>query len=185
MRMTEALLTPNQWSRPCKPMLEIWAIAVHWYLNAGQSARGAVAWWEQRKDGRHGYGSGHYAIDDSGIILAVPTTERAYHVGALPEEQPAFTRKYLDDPNAHCIGIELAHADWTGKPSDSVWANLVELCAILCELYAIPESMILTHWDITGTRPHWNGLPCHRWFVEQPGELARLQADVRERRNAP
>ncbi len=181
IEITEALLSTNIWSRPQKPMLDIRAIAIHFFLNAGQSARGAVAYWEQRKYGRTGYGSGHYALDDKEMLIVVPTSERAYHVGALVKDQTPLTRKYLDDPNAHCIGVELAHADMTGEPSDIVWMNLVELCAILCDRFRIPVHMILTHFDITGMRPQWNEIPCHRWFVEQPGELARLQAEVKER----
>ncbi len=178
MDITEALLTPNVWSRSQKPMLDICAIAIHFYLKAGQSARDAVAYWENRKYGRTGYGSGHYALDDKETLIVVPINERAYHVGALKKDQTLLTRKYLDDPNAHCIGIELAHPDMTGKPSEIVWQNTVELCAWLCDKFWIPIHMILTHFDITGMRPQWNGIPCHRWFVEQPGEMARLRAEV-------
>lgn len=181
MKITEKLLTPNKWSRPQKPMLEVRAIAIHFYLNAGQSARGAVAHWERRKHGKSGYGSGHYALDDRETLIVVPTSERAYHVGALRSEQSDFTRKYLDDPNAHCIGVELAHADMTGKPSAIVWENSLDLCAMLCALYAVPVHMIVTHFDITGMRAHWKGEPCHKWFVTQPGELARFQSEVKER----
>lgn len=181
MEITKALLTPNNWSRSQKPMLDVRAIAIHFYLKAGQSARNAVAHWERRKHGRLGYGSGHYALDDRETLLVVPTDERAYHLGA--ETYTEFTNRYLDsDPNAHVIGIELAHADVTGKPSTIVWENTVELCADLCDQLHVPVNMIVTHFDITGMRPQWNGIPCHRWFVEQPGELARLQAEVRERK---
>ena len=180
MVMTEKLLTPNSWSRPRTDIIEVRAIVLHWFFDPGKSARGAVSWWEQRKNGKNGYGSGHYAIDDSETIIAVPTTEVAYHVGA--ESYTDFASTYLEgQPNFYTLAVEMSHGDMTGRPSQMVWEHAVELVRLLCDLYSVPESMIVTHFDITGMRPYWRGHPCHKWFVTQPGEMAQFRVDVRER----
>ena len=180
MKITEKLLTPNSYSRPRKAIREVRAIVLHWYLKPGQSARGAVLHWELRKEGSRGYGSGHYALDDNEVLLAVPTAEVAYHVGS--DKYTEFTENFLEgDPNYYTLGVEMAHDDMTGRPSSSVRAKALNVVAMLCELYAVPVNMIVTHFDITGMRPHWKREPCHKHFVTQPGELARFQAEVKER----
>lgn len=179
--MTEALLTPNPHSRPGRRLGAVLAIVLHWYAHPGQSARGARQWWEDRKGGGNGYGSAHIAIDDREALLCVPLHEVAYHVGA--ETYTRFQQDALGAyPNGHTIGVELAHEDWTGRPSLTVWETALSVVAGLCDRFGVRESAIVTHWDVTGMRPHWNGVPCHRWFVEQPGELARFRHEVRGQR---
>ncbi len=181
MKITEKLLTPNTWSRSQKAIREVRAIVLHWFFDPGKSARGAVAWWEKRKNGKNGYGSGHYALDDKEILIAIPTTEVAYHAGS--DTYTDFANSYLEGkPNYYTLGVELSHTDMTGKPSLTVWNNAVELVKLLCEMYNVPESMIVGHWDITGMRPYWHGHPCPKWFTTQPGEFAQFRADVRGRR---
>ena len=179
--MTEALLTPNRYSRPMRALKQVRAIVIHWYAHPGQTARGARQWWEDRKDGGNGYGSAHIAIDDAEALLCVPLEEMAYHVGA--ETYTRFAYEFLGNyPNAHSIGVELAHEDWTGKPSLTVWEKAISVVADLCDRLRLPESAIVTHFDVTGVRPHWSAGPCHKWFVEQPGELPRFRSDVRSAR---
>lgn len=178
--MIEKLLTPNKWSRSQRKIREHRAIALHWYLKAGQSARGAVAYWELRKEGDRGYGAGHVALDDDNTLLVIPTDEVAYHAGA--HEYTEFSDKYLEgDPNYYSLAIEMAHDDMTGRPSPKVWERAIEVAVQWCGEFAIPVHMIVTHWDLTGMQDHWGGHPCHKWFVENPGELARFQAEVKER----
>jgi len=178
--MTDALLSPNKWSRSQKPMIKPCMIVLHWLLNAGQSARDARLWWEGRKDGDRGYGAGHIIVDDHETLLCVPLTEVAYHVGILIPTPFAKRFSGIGGPNYYAIGVEMTHQDWTGKPTDSVWERTVKVCKDLCMWYNIPINMIVTHWDVTGMQEKWNGKPCHRWFVEQPGEMARFQNAVRE-----
>ena len=181
MTVREAYLTPNKWSRPGSNIIEVRAIVLHWFLAPGQAANSAVDWWDSRKGGANGYGSGHYALDDRETIAAVPESEIAYHVGS--DRYTSFTDSYLEgNPNAYTISIELSHGDMSGRPSLTVWNNATLLASLLCEKYAVPEHMIVTHWDITGMRPYWNGEPCHKWFVTRPGELAQFRHDVKERR---
>jgi N-acetylmuramoyl-L-alanine amidase CwlA len=182
MTMTEMLLTPNKYSRPQRPLSGVKAIVLHWFMSPGQSARSVWAWWDGRRLGDRGYGSAHVIIDDADTILAVPLDEMAYHVGS--QTYTDFALQYIGSyPNAHAIGVELAHADMTGRPSSTVWQKAVDVCVDLCRRFDVPVSMIVTHFDVTGMQPHWNGAPCHRWFVERPGELARFQAEVRARVN--
>jgi len=180
MKIREDPIAPSQWARPRRAIREHRAIVLHWYLNPGQLASSVVSYWDSRSDGLHGFGSGHYAIDDVEAIMAVPPDEIAYHVGS--ENYTDFAEKYLEgSPNYYTVAIEFSHPDMTGKPTDTVWERGVGLATMLCKTYAIPVDMIVTHFDITDMRPHWNSYPCHRWMVEQPGELVRFQQEVKER----
>jgi len=176
--MTEALLTPNKWSRPQRKLSEVKAIVLHWYMHPGESARGAREWWEMRKSGTSGFGSAHVAIDDRETLLCVPYDEMAYHVGANTYTQ--FALEQLSPyPNNCTIGVELAHADWAGKPSLDVWERALSVCIELCRRYRLPPTMIVTHFDVTGHQAKWGQYQCHQWFATQPGELARFRAQVR------
>jgi len=178
--MTEDLLTVNAWSRPGSHLRQVTAIVVHWFGAPGQLATQVRDYWEARKDGQNGWGSAHIAIDDRQTILAIPLNEIAYHVGA--EDYTEFALKEIGQyPNAHAIGVELAHHDWGGEPTPDVWLKTVSTLAYLCDRFGLPEGKIVTHWDVTGMRPYWKH-PCHRWFVQHPGELARLRAAVRKER---
>lgn len=180
MTIRGELLSPNPWSRPHERMRNVRAVVMHWFMNPGQLASSVVRYWESRKDGQHGFGSAHYAIDDKEIVCAVPPEEVAYHVGS--DHYSEFTEGWLGgEPNRCTLGVELAHRDMTGEPSVDVWNAAVALVAKLCAEHDVPTRMIVTHFDVTGMRPHWNGIPCHPWFVRQPGELARFRQEVQER----
>lgn len=181
--MNERLLTPNPYSRPMRKLLDVRAIVLHWFMAPKQTAAQVREYWERRKDGGGGYGSAHIIIDDREAILAVPLNEMAYHVGA--DAYTDFAERYIGNyPNSHTVGIEFAHPDMTGKPTLDVWERAISVVQTVAERFSIPESLIVTHWDITGMRPQWNGIPDHRWFVEQPGELARFRAEVAKARSA-
>lgn len=178
--MNEHLLTPNRWSRPGRPLDRVRAIVIHWFAGPGHSAAGVRDYWEARKSGAGGFGSAHLAIDDHETVLAIPLDEIAYHVGADDYTQYAVTH-IGPYPNAATVGVELAHDDWTGKPSLDVWERAVTVVADLCDRFRLGPERVVTHYDITGPRPHWpHGYPCHRWFVEQPGEFARFRLHVRQ-----
>lgn len=175
--MNERLLTPNQYSRPMRKLRTVSAIVLHWFMVPRQTAAQVREYWESRKDGQNGYGSAHIIIDDHEAMMTVPLTEMAYHVGA--DSYTEFAKRDIGAyPNANTIGVELAHDDMTGRPSLSVWERSVSVVADLIDRFHLPESMIVTHWAVTGMRPQWNGIPDHRWFVEQPGELDRFRHDV-------
>lgn len=175
--MTKRLLTKNQYSRSGRRLSGVKAIVIHWFAAPGQTANDVWHYWESRKDGTNSYGAAHIIIDDRSTVVAVPLDEIAYHVGS--DEYTQFASDHIGSyPNGHTIGVELAHDDWTGKPTFDVWGRAVGVCRELCARFTLPPDKVVTHWDVTGMRPHWNGRPCHRWFVEQPGELARLRAEI-------
>jgi N-acetylmuramoyl-L-alanine amidase CwlA len=179
--MNKRLLTPNQYSRPMRKLLSVRSIVLHWFMVPKQTAAQVREYWERRKDGGGGYGSAHIIIDNREAILAVPINEMAYHVGS--DNYTDFAERHIGNyPNAHTIGIELAHSDMTGKPTPDVWERAISVVANLANRFDIPEHMVVTHWDVTGMRPHWHNIPDHRWFVEQPGELARFRSEVAKAR---
>lgn len=180
MKYTDVFLTPNKYSRPGIPMERPKAIVLHWFMNPGTSALSARNWWERRVDGKNGYGSAHVAIDDNNVLRAVPFHEVAYHVGAL--HYTKFANDHIGkSPNFHCLGIELAHADMTGKPSQSVWDKAVDVAADICRLTNLKPDAIVTHFDITGMLDKWNGIPDHPWFNREAGEMARFRFEVGQR----
>ena len=174
---TKLLLTPNEYSRPMKPM-NVRGIVLHWVENPGQSARSVMHYFEQRKEGKHGYGSAHYIVDDEEIIQCIPWDEMAYHVGAKQYTEMALKR-FGPYPNSFLIGIELCHPDWTGKPTAKTLFNAEGLCCDLCMLYHIdPVEYIVTHYQITNkVTPRG---PCPKWFIEHPSELDMFRLKVKE-----
>jgi len=173
MMITKLHLTPNEWSRPQRPIRDVRAIVLHWVQNPGTSARANRDFFEMRKDGRHGYGSAHFIADDTEIVACIPIGEMAYHVGA--SEYTDFARMYLGPyPNSYTIGIEMCHPTDTGEPTPVVWEKTVELTSELLLAHALRPHHITTHHNITGKR-------CHRWFVDHPAELERFRWAVASR----
>lgn len=173
MKITEALLTINEFSRPAKPIYAT-GIALHWVENAKTYAIANRRYFEERKRGGKGYGSAHYIIDMSGeIIWCIPEREMAYHVGADRYTEYA-KRNFGDYPNSHLIGIELCHVDDYGKMTKATWAAAVELCAYICLNKGIEPVYITTHSAITMKR-------CPRWFVDHPKELFRFRQEVKDK----
>lgn len=170
MQITKAHLTPNEYSRPQKPLLSTRAIVLHWVGNPSTSARANRDFWESRKDGGNGYGSAHLIVDDREIIEAIPLFEMAYHVGA--ESYTPFALEFLSSyPNNCTLGIEMTHPDWTGRPSEDTWQRTVRLVADLLLSQRLKAHNITTHHAITGK-------DCPRWMVRHPAELERFRWDV-------
>lgn len=169
MKVSIDLLTPNEWSRPQRPVTPR-GIILHWVENAGQPARGVRSWFEGRKDGQTGYGSAHDIVGLDGEVLhVVPYDEMAYHVGADNYLPPALSM-FGAYPNATTLGIEMTHPEWDGKPTPETLLATAELCAVLCATYRIdPIRNIQTHSWVTGKQTVRG--PCHKWFVEHPDDL--------------
>lgn len=180
MKITKKLLEVNDYSRPTKPLHSTQAIVLHWFANPNSSALGVWRYFNDRKDGRNGYGSAHYLIDDDQIINCIPIHEVAYHVGSNRPIHPNSTQIYTDlahekfskycnsstSPNFVTIGIELAHINWEGEFSKETLRKAEILCVNLClRLDLNPLTDILTHHQIVG----WKD--CPRWFVDHPEQL--------------
>jgi N-acetylmuramoyl-L-alanine amidase len=187
MNITDALLSPNQFSRPGKPLEAVRAVVVHYLGNPGQGPQGARDYWESLKtqdaaDARPDISaSAHYVVGFEGEILrAIPEDEKAYHCGAASytDAARAFFGDYCapdSSPNRCTIGVELCHPDATGKPEDATRAAAVELVRDLCDRYALnPLFAVWRHWDVTGKA-------CPKWYVDNPDEWARFILDLTPR----
>lgn len=163
----EKLLTPNEWSRPQRPLEQIRGIALHWVGNPNTSAEFNWRYFEQRKNGRDGYGSAHCIADPHGIIRCIPDHEMAYHVGAEQYTEEAL-RRWGPYPNAFLLSLEMCHPDWTGRFETATLFHARLQCAYWCWRYDLnPASDITTHYAVTGKE-------CPRWFVRNPEELDRF-----------
>lgn len=173
MNIRKDLLTVNKFSRPCRDLLSVKKIVLHWVANPGTTAKQNRNFFEMRKNGQYGYGSAHYICDDTEIIQCIPNDEIAYHVGS--KQYTDYGLKISSYPNARTIGIEFCHPDETGKPLYATYKHIIELCKHLCNLFKLdPMKDITTHNAITGK-------DCPKYYVDVPTELFRLKDDVRRR----
>ena len=170
MQITRLHLTPNEYSRPQRPIRLVKSVVLHWVENPGSSARANRNYFESRKDGMLGYGSAHYIVDDREVIEAIPPEEMAYHVGAKWYSE--FATEFLGEyPNDCTLGVEMCHPDWSGKLSLETWQRTVRLVAELLLANALRAHHITTHHAITGKE-------CPKWFVTHQAELDRFRWDV-------
>lgn len=177
MDLIQDLLTINEYSRPGTKLKGIKGIVVHWVANPNTSAKANRNFFENRKNGKSGYGSAHYIIDLNGSVLqCIPSSEMAYHVGANSYKASAV--KTLGSyPNATTLGIECTHTDWNGKMTNETYESLLELCKDLCMVYKLnPLTDLYRHYDITGK-------DCHKWFVDNLKEWEKFKKEVIERMN--
>jgi len=170
-----AYLTPNQYSRPRRALNKVKGLALHWVGNAGTSAMFNRNFFEERKNGKLGYGSAHYIIGLGGeIVQCIPLAEMAYHVGA-DEYTPYALGKFGIYPNNCTIGIEFCHIDWFGKYTQETIDSAIELCTDLCDHFDLePLDDITTHHAITGKL-------CPKWFVVHPVDFEGFKQNVHRR----
>jgi N-acetylmuramoyl-L-alanine amidase len=175
MQIQEMLLTKNPYSRPGKEIREVKGIVIHWVANPNSTAQANRNFFENRKSGKIGYGSAHYIIDlDGTVILAIPPTEMAYHVGAKQYKEGAIKR-LGDYPNSTTLGIECTHMDWKGTMTQSTYEKLIHLTIDLCKTYKLnPLTDLYRHYDITGKI-------CHKWFVDHLDEWQKFKKTVNEK----
>ena len=186
MQIIQDLLTINEYSRPARKLREILGIVMHWTANPAASAKQNRDFFESKKTGMSGYGSAHYIIDQSGLIIAaIPENETAYHCGS-DKADPASGRIYTDEarrrfgryasvnnsPNNCTIGVELCPTDATGNFTDETINAAVELCADICRRYNLPAQAITTHHDVVG----WKN--CPKLWTEKPQLLTAFQFTV-------
>lgn len=161
MKITEAFLTPNRYSRPQIPLKDITKIAVHYVGNPNTSAKANRSFfeglkdqipdktdkWRLNSDGTYQlykgekiklqFVSSHFVIGLSGEILqCIPTDEISYCTNRA---------------NTYTISIECCHPDATGKFTAATEKSLAELCAYLCREFRLdPIKDIIRHYDVTG-----------------------------------
>ena len=170
MKIVTRLLTPNEYSRPRTKLKGVKAIVLHWVANPGTSAEGNWNYFEKHPD--KSYGSAHFIIDSTGLILwAIPLNEMAYHVGA--DVYTDWSRQHLGGyPNNCTIGIELCHLDWEGTMTDGCIEAAHQLCMLLCTAFKLdPMESIIRHYDVTGKE-------CPKWYVDHHDELEKFRYEV-------
>ena len=190
MQIIQDLLTINEYSRPARQLREVLAVVMHWTANPAASAKQNRDFFETRKTGCGGYGSAHYIIDQSGLIIAaVPEYEVAYHTGTGGQKDPASGKEYTDEArqrfgrytnennsvNNCTIGIELCPIDEAGNFTDETIAAAIELCADICKRHGLSANEITTHHNIVG----WKD--CPRLWTNNPHLLDAFRYSVQDK----
>ena len=143
MKITDALLTPNKYSRPQIPLKSVKKVVLHYVGNPKSSAMANRNYFENQKNGGR-YVSSHYIVGLSGEILR-----------CVPENEVAYCS---NQANTYSISIECCHPDATGKFTDMTTASAAELCAYLLKKYGLKVDDLIRHYDVTGKQ-------CPLWFV--------------------
>lgn len=143
MKITDALLTPNKFSRPQIPLKSVKKVVLHYVGNPKSSAMANRNYFENQKSGGR-YVSSHYIVGLSGEILR-----------CVPENEVAYCS---NQANTYSISIECCHPDATGKFTDATTASAAELCAYLLKKYGLSVNDLIRHYDVTGKQ-------CPLWFV--------------------
>jgi hypothetical protein len=150
---------------------------IHWFENAGQDVDGVYNWFEGRKSGLYDFGGCHAGLGLHGQVQYwIPWNERTYHVGG-EWYNPEAVKLFGYQPNMSTVGVEWAHPDWTGKPTDATYKSGIIVYARICtENDLDPMTRIVTHSFITGKRTERGS--CHKWFYEHPMELQAFRGYV-------
>ena len=143
MKITDALLTPNKFSRPQIPLKSVKKVVLHYVGNPKSSAMANRNYFENQKNGGR-YVSSHYIVGLEGEILR-----------CVPENEVAYCS---NQANTYSISIECCHPDATGKFTDATTASAAELCAYLLKKYGLSVDDLIRHYDVTGKQ-------CPLWFV--------------------
>ena len=143
MQITDALLTPNKYSRPQIMLKCVKKVVLHYVGNAGSTAIANRNYFENQKNGGR-YVSSHYIVGLNGEILR-----------CVPESEVAYCS---NQANSYSISIECCHPDATGKFTDATTNSAAELCAYLLKKYGLGVDDLIRHYDVTGKQ-------CPLWFV--------------------
>lgn len=143
MKITDALLTPNKYSRPQIPLKSVKKVVLHYVGNPKSSAMANRNYFENQKNGGR-YVSSHYIVGLEGEILR-----------CIPENEVAYCS---NQANTYSISIECCHPDATGKFTNATTASAAELCAYLLKKYGLSVDDLIRHYDVTGKQ-------CPLWFV--------------------
>ena len=155
--ITEEYLTPNPYSRPGTPLMEVNGIVIHYTANPGTSAENNRSYFEGLATTGDTYASSHYIIDISGdVIQCIPLTEIAYA---------------SNDRNGDTIAIECCHSDASGVFSTATYDTLVHLTAYLMGCYDLEITDVIRHYDVSEKN-------CPKYFVEHPEAWEQFREDV-------
>ncbi|MBE5970894.1 MAG: N-acetylmuramoyl-L-alanine amidase [Lachnoclostridium sp.] len=154
------LLTPNEYSRPELPLVEVKGVVVHYVANPCSTALENRDYFESLKNQKGSNAtsvSSHFVIGLEGeVIQCIPLNEVAYA---------------SNNRNSDTISIECCHPDTTGKFYDSTYTSLVNLCAYLCREFELEAEDVIRHYDVTGKA-------CPKYFVDHEDKWGQFQEDV-------
>lgn len=143
MKITDALLTPNKYSRPQIALKSVKKVVLHYVGNPNSTAMANRNYFENQKNGGR-YVSSHYIVGLDGEILR-----------CVPENEVAYCS---NQANTYSISIECCHPDATGKFTAETTRSAAELCAYLLKKYGLTVDDLIRHYDVTGKQ-------CPLWFV--------------------
>ena len=155
----EALLTPNEYSRPQIPLEPVTGVVIHYVGNANTKGISNRNFFESLKDSHETSVSSHFVIGLEGeIILCVPLDEVAYANRGR---------------NSDTISIECCHPNTEGKFNEATYQSLVQLVSYLVLTYELEEEDILRHYDVTGKE-------CPLYYVKKEDAWENLKSDIME-----
>ncbi|MGN0598368.1 MAG: N-acetylmuramoyl-L-alanine amidase [Oscillospiraceae bacterium] len=143
MKITDALLTPNKFSRPQISLKNVKKVVLHYVGNPNSTAMANRNYFENQKNGGR-YVSSHYIVGLDGEILR-----------CVPENEVAYCS---NQANTYSISIECCHPDASGKFTAETENSAAELCAYLLKKYGLTVDDLIRHYDVTGKQ-------CPLWFV--------------------
>jgi N-acetylmuramoyl-L-alanine amidase len=156
-KITQMLLTPNEYSRPQTPLKKVKGIVIHYTANPGTGAEANRNYFEGLSENKTTSASSHFVIGLEGEI-----------VQCVPLDEISFAS---NDRNFDTISIECCHPDATGKFNDATYDSLVKLVAFICCKYNLKEDDIIRHYDVTGKL-------CPLYFVEHEDEWIKFKDTV-------
>lgn len=172
MKIQEMFLTPNQFSRPQKPLTKVTKIAIHYTGNPKSTAianrnffenlKNQTAYNSEQNKKIHGkedpkYVSSHFVVGLQGeIIQCIPLNEYSY---------------CTNQANGYSISIETCHPDSTGKFNDVTEKALAELVAYLLDKFNLTVNDIIRHYDVTGKL-------CPLYYVNYPAAYENFKKMV-------
>jgi len=158
--VSQMFLTPNEYSRPQKPLEKVNGIVVHYVANPCSTARENRNYFEKLKDQTGDDTtsvSSHFVIGLEGeVVQCIPLTEVAYA---------------SNHRNSDTISIECCHPDETGKFYQSTYDSLVDLCAYLSKELKLKPEDVIRHYDVTGKI-------CPKYFVDHEDAWETFHKDV-------
>lgn len=164
----EALIEPNEYSRPGTALKEIHGIVVHYTANPGTGAMANRNYFNnltkinKRKQNKT-YASSHFVIGIEGeVVQCVPLDEIAYA---------------SNERNSDTISIECCHKRRNGKFTRETYSALVNLTAYLCYKYGLTEKNVIRHYDVTGKI-------CPKYFVDHPDVWREFLSDVTKKQKS-
>lgn len=157
IEIKQSFLTPNEYSRPQKPLKKVAGIVIHYTANPGTSADNNRSYFEGLAETGATSVSSHFIIGMEGeIVQCIPMTEVAYA---------------SNNRNDDTISIECCHQDKTGEFTSDTYDSLVSLTAALCVEYNLKEEDVIRHYDVTGK-------PCPLYYVDHEDMWTAFKDDV-------